>query len=247
MATAPKRRDDDDDEPAKDSELEESRMPFLSHLRELRDRVRNAALCFCAAFVVCWYFGSEIFDWLLQPLKNVWDVEKLGPFAKVLANAYYLDVGLARFVSGPATSAARFLSEGIDRDTIDGAVNGIGRAFQRTGGGLRKVQTGLVRNYALAIVLGIDSTLEMNRLRVLVVVGIHLVERSARERRVGSLLVVRGPRTARRSRGGGGPAIALGVRRSRASESTRRSPGARSRSGLAAHPGRSRTSTAGAQ
>jgi NADH-quinone oxidoreductase subunit L len=81
-------------------------------------------------------------------------VEALGPFAKVLANAYYLDAGVARFVSGPATTAARFLSEGVDRDTIDGAVNGIGRTFQRAGGGLRKVQTGLVRNYALAIVLG---------------------------------------------------------------------------------------------
>jgi len=72
----------------------------------------------------------------------------------VLANGYYLDVGLARFVSGPVTSAARFLSEGIDRDVIDGAVNGLGRVFRGAGGGLRKVQTGLVRNYALAIVLG---------------------------------------------------------------------------------------------
>jgi sec-independent protein translocase protein TatC len=81
MATAPKRNDDDDvEETAKASEIEDSRMPFLSHLRELRDRVRNAALCFCAAFVVCWYYGSEIFDWLLEPLKNVWDVKKLGPF-----------------------------------------------------------------------------------------------------------------------------------------------------------------------
>jgi NADH-quinone oxidoreductase subunit L len=81
-------------------------------------------------------------------------VERLGPFAKVLANAYYLDVGLARFVSGPVTSAARFLNEGVDRGVIDGAVNGLGRAFRGAGGGLRRVQTGLVRNYALAIVLG---------------------------------------------------------------------------------------------
>ena len=81
-------------------------------------------------------------------------VERLGPFANVLANAYYLDVGLARFVSGPVTAAARFVSEGIDRDVIDGAVNGVGRTFRGVGGGLRKVQTGLVRNYALAIVLG---------------------------------------------------------------------------------------------
>ena len=77
------------------------------------------------------------------------------PFAKVLANAYYLDVGLARFVSGPGhVGFARFLNDGIDRDVIDGAVNGVGHAFRSAGGGLRKVQTGLVRNYALAIVLG---------------------------------------------------------------------------------------------
>jgi NADH-quinone oxidoreductase subunit L len=81
-------------------------------------------------------------------------VERLGPFAKVLENAYYLDVGLARFVSGPVTSAARFLSDGVDRGVIDGAVNGVGRAFRGAGGGLRKVQTGLVRNYALAIIGG---------------------------------------------------------------------------------------------
>jgi NADH-quinone oxidoreductase subunit L len=81
-------------------------------------------------------------------------VERLGGFANVLANAYYLDVGLARFVSGPVTAFARFLSEGVDRDTIDGAVNGIGSGFRRMGGGLRRVQTGLVRNYALAIFIG---------------------------------------------------------------------------------------------
>jgi NADH-quinone oxidoreductase subunit L len=81
-------------------------------------------------------------------------VERLGGFANVLENAYYLDVGWARFVSGPLTAFARFLSEGIDRDTIDAAVNNIGGGFKWAGGGLRKVQTGLVRNYALAIFVG---------------------------------------------------------------------------------------------
>ena len=57
-------------------------------------------------------------------------------------------------MSGPVTTFARFLNEGIDRDTIDGAVNGIGSGFRRLGGGLRRVQTGLVRNYALAIFIG---------------------------------------------------------------------------------------------
>jgi NADH-quinone oxidoreductase subunit L len=79
---------------------------------------------------------------------------RLGPFAKVLANADYFDVGLARFVSGPLTAFAKLLAGDVDRKGIDGAVNGIGRLFRDAGGGLRKLQTGLVRNYALAIVFG---------------------------------------------------------------------------------------------
>ncbi len=81
-------------------------------------------------------------------------VERLGPFAKVLANAYYFDAGIARFVSGPLTAAARFLSGDVDHKGIDGAVNGVAAGFKAAGGGLRKLQTGLVRNYALAIVFG---------------------------------------------------------------------------------------------
>jgi NADH-quinone oxidoreductase subunit L len=80
--------------------------------------------------------------------------EKLGGFAKVLANAYYLDIGLARFVSGPVTTAANWLSNIFDRKVVDGAVNGIAGGLRDVSGGLRKLQTGLVRNYALAIVGG---------------------------------------------------------------------------------------------
>jgi len=73
MAKAAKRDDgDDEDADAKKSELEESRMPFLSHLRELRTRVRNAAIFFCLAFVGCWLIWEDIFEWLKQPLKNIY-------------------------------------------------------------------------------------------------------------------------------------------------------------------------------
>ncbi len=81
-------------------------------------------------------------------------VERLGGFAGVLQNAWYLDVGLARFVSGPLTAFARFLSDGVDRRGIDGAVNGVATAARAGSGGLRRLQTGLVRNYALGIALG---------------------------------------------------------------------------------------------
>ena len=78
----------------------------------------------------------------------------LGPLAKVFANAYYFDVGIARVVSGPITAFARFLAEGFDRKVIDGAVNGVGTVFRSGANGLRNLQTGLVRNYALGIAAG---------------------------------------------------------------------------------------------
>ena len=62
-----------DDDPRDESELEKGRMPFLSHLVELRDRLRNAAMVFAVAFLVCWYFAKQIFDWLKEPLFDIWN------------------------------------------------------------------------------------------------------------------------------------------------------------------------------
>jgi NADH-quinone oxidoreductase subunit L len=79
---------------------------------------------------------------------------RLGPVAKVLANGYYFDVGIARVVSGPVTAFARFLAEGVDSRVIDGTVNGVGSVFAAGARWLRSLQTGLVRNYALGIAAG---------------------------------------------------------------------------------------------
>ncbi len=74
MATARKTGDDDDEQPGEPdgSELEQSRMPFLAHLRELRDRVRNAALFFIGGFVLCFVYAKEIYAWLREPLFTSW-------------------------------------------------------------------------------------------------------------------------------------------------------------------------------
>ena len=62
----------DGGEPEKDeAELAGGRMPFLSHLVELRDRLRNAAIAFMAAFLVCWFFAGSIFDWLTSPVFRI--------------------------------------------------------------------------------------------------------------------------------------------------------------------------------
>ena len=42
----------------------------------------------------------------------------------------------------------------FDLPVIDGAANGLGRATQAWAGGLRRLQSGYVRTYALAVLIG---------------------------------------------------------------------------------------------
>jgi len=72
MAKQAQAVDIEDEEANREAELEGGRMPFLSHLRELRDRVRNAAIAFIAAFIGCWVFADRIFAWLREPLFEIW-------------------------------------------------------------------------------------------------------------------------------------------------------------------------------
>jgi NADH-quinone oxidoreductase subunit L len=89
-----------------------------------------------------------VIGWLVYERKRLSAVE---PAA--LAHAYYYDESISRFVAGPgrATFAA---FAWFDANVIDGAVNGVGRLFRASGGQLRKLQTGYVRNYALGVGLG---------------------------------------------------------------------------------------------
>jgi NADH-quinone oxidoreductase subunit L len=80
--------------------------------------------------------------------------EKLGRFGKVLGHAYYYDEAIGRFVGGPGRRMASWLDRVFDQKIIDGAVNGVARLFGWFGRGLSKVEDGLVRRYALAILLG---------------------------------------------------------------------------------------------
>ncbi len=81
-------------------------------------------------------------------------LERFGFAGRLFGHAYYLDETIARAVAGPITRFADWLDHTVDAGIIDGAVNGTGRLFRNLGGGLRRVQTGLVRNYALGVALG---------------------------------------------------------------------------------------------
>jgi sec-independent protein translocase protein TatC len=59
-----------------ETDLDDGRMPFFEHLRELRDRVRNAAIAFVIGFVACWFFAEHIYAWLRVPIDNAWLAHK---------------------------------------------------------------------------------------------------------------------------------------------------------------------------
>jgi NADH-quinone oxidoreductase subunit L len=71
----------------------------------------------------------------------------------VLRHAWYIDDAYDLLIGRPSEAFARAAAV-FDRRVIDGAVMGIASSVRRAGSGLRKVQTGFVRQYALGIVVG---------------------------------------------------------------------------------------------
>ena len=81
-------------------------------------------------------------------------VARLGAVGRVFGNEYSFDDGVSRLVGGPLKRGATWLSDTFDARGVDGAVTGVGALVQRGALALRRVQSGLVRSYALWIVIG---------------------------------------------------------------------------------------------
>jgi NADH-quinone oxidoreductase subunit L len=83
-----------------------------------------------------------------------------GPIYQLLAGKYYVDEAydavLVRPVKAISTAG---LWKGVDAGLIDGAVNGVGLAISGSSGLLRRTQTGSVRSYAFAVLLGVVAIL----------------------------------------------------------------------------------------
>jgi NADH-quinone oxidoreductase subunit L len=72
---------------------------------------------------------------------------------EILAHAWYYDDAVSAFVGGPGREGFDDVLW-FDEHVVDGAVNGIGKESAAAGRGLRVLQSGFVRNYALGIALG---------------------------------------------------------------------------------------------
>jgi NADH-quinone oxidoreductase subunit L len=101
-----------------------------------------------AGVLVGWFiWGSGRVDWMALRARFA-DVQRF------LASGWYIDELYARTLVPAGLLVAGFLSSGVDLRTIDGVVNGVGALVQRLAAVGRRVQTGLVRNYALGLLLG---------------------------------------------------------------------------------------------
>jgi NADH-quinone oxidoreductase subunit L len=79
----------------------------------------------------------------------------LRPLYLLLFNKYYVDEIYDEIVVVPVRNGARFLYNIVDRETIDGLVNGVAAATRRVSLGLSPIQSGYVRAYALSIFVGV--------------------------------------------------------------------------------------------
>jgi len=81
------------------SDLDESKAPLIEHLLELRTRLFYSLLAFVAAFGLCFYFSSEIFAFLAQPLVKAFGPEGGKLIYTKLYEAFFVQVKVALFAA----------------------------------------------------------------------------------------------------------------------------------------------------
>ncbi len=101
------------------SDIDESKMPLLDHLIELRNRLLWCVLALALSFGVCFYFAEPIYGILVQPLKHVGQDRLI--YTDVF-EAFFVQVKVGFFaalmVSFPvlATQIWRFVAPGLYRN-----------------------------------------------------------------------------------------------------------------------------------
>jgi len=81
--------------------------------------------------------------------------ESKDPLYQLVFHKYYIDEMLTTILINPLLWLGRTASRLLEGDLLDGGSRGIAWVFGRTSAGLRRLQTGYMRNYALAILFGV--------------------------------------------------------------------------------------------
>jgi len=75
---------------------------------------------------------------------------------KVMANKWYVDELYDKIILQPLQSLATFFNQVVEKNIIDGLVNGVGKAVNYGSRQIRLLQSGLVGNYILLMVIGMS-------------------------------------------------------------------------------------------
>jgi NADH-quinone oxidoreductase subunit L len=130
----------------------------VSGLTETTLTVISVAVALAGVLVGWFVWGSGRVDWMALR-------ERFGAERRFLARGWYIDDAYAHLLVPAAEAGARVLASGVDRRVIDGFVNAVGGLVTRVASVGRRVQTGLVRNYALAFLFGAVAILVYAGLR----------------------------------------------------------------------------------
>ncbi len=81
--------------------------------------------------------------------------QRLGAVGRFFTRQWYIEDVYRVAILAPGRVIARVLAVTVERDLIDGAVNGVAGVLGWAGAGLRRLQTGYVRGYAAVILVGV--------------------------------------------------------------------------------------------
>jgi len=105
------------------------------------------AIALGALGVAWWVYASGRVEWLTLR-------ERLQPLPRAARSGWYVDNAYSTLFVQPGLAAARFSANVFDTKVVDGLVNGVGAGTRRFAAVARRIQTGFVRSYALAFLLG---------------------------------------------------------------------------------------------
>ena len=107
---------------ARDKDIDDKEMPLLDHLVELRNRLMYAVGALFVMFLVCYYFASDIYAFLVQPLADELEGDNRRLIYTGLAEVFFTYIKVAffaaLFISFPiiATQFYMFVAPGLYRN-----------------------------------------------------------------------------------------------------------------------------------
>jgi NADH-quinone oxidoreductase subunit L len=93
--------------------------------------------------------------YIRYPLTPGWLAARFPGFYKVLVGKYYVDEVYDAVIVRPIVRGSELVYDHLDLKVIDGALNGSAAAANAAGLGLSRLQTGLIKDYTLAFLLGV--------------------------------------------------------------------------------------------